>query len=108
MKIGDLTEEVRNEVDERKKEIAKDLIRCKLEEIKRVESILDGLKSENKIISIKERNTDDIIHKLTHQKLHIKFWEIMIEDEIEGGIDLKKIKSFPFPIVIFNFIEQIL
>lgn len=78
------------------------------EKSENIDFIVDELKSENKIISIKERNTDDIIHKLTHQKLHIKFWEIMIEDEIEDGIDLKKIKSFPFPIVIFNFIEQIL
>ena len=58
MKIGDLTEEVRTEVDERKKEIAKNLIRCKLEEIKRAELILDGLKSE--LASLEAVDVNDI------------------------------------------------
>ena len=60
MKIGDLTEEVRNEVDERKKEIAKNKIRCKLEEIKRAESILEGLKIELAILENMDVNDIEI------------------------------------------------
>lgn len=59
----------------------------------------------NKMISIGELNSTGIIHKLTHQQLHIKFWELNVEGFIEGGIDRATLVQLPFPIVIFNFIE---
>ncbi len=57
------------------------------------------------IISIEDCN-ESIIHKLSHQHLHIKFWKIKVDGIIENGIDLITLKTFPFPIVIHNFIEM--
>jgi len=49
---------------------------------------------------------DPIIHKLTHQHLSISFYKVKVSKKLVGGIDMKSIRQFPFPIVIFNFIEK--
>jgi len=59
------------------------------------------------IISILEYNPDSIIHKLSHQHLHIKFWKVQVKGTIENGINAATLKTFPFPIVIHNFIEKV-
>jgi len=61
---------------------------------------------QNQIISIAELNEISQIHKLTHQHLHIKFWKVTVSGTLENGIDPETLKTFPFPIVIFNFIEK--
>ncbi|QKJ62390.1 A/G-specific adenine glycosylase [Flavobacterium sp. M31R6] len=61
---------------------------------------------ENKIESLLEYNEESIVHKLSHQHLHIKFWKASLKGTIENGIDLETAKTFPFPIVIHNFIEE--
>lgn len=53
-------------------------------------------------------NDKPIIHKLSHQKLHINFFEVRISDNLENGILVSEIVKFPFPIVIFNFLEKFL
>lgn len=58
------------------------------------------------IIGIEECSETSIIHKLSHQHLHIQFWKIKIKEIIENGIDAEILKTFPFPIVIYNFIEK--
>lgn len=60
----------------------------------------------NEILSLLEYNEESIIHKLSHQHLHIKFWKVSLKGTIENGIDLEAVKTFPFPIVIHNFIEK--
>jgi A/G-specific adenine glycosylase len=61
---------------------------------------------ENEIVSISESNLESIIHKLSHQHLHIKFWKVQVKGTIEDGISSETLKTFPFPIVIHNFIEK--
>lgn len=61
---------------------------------------------ENKMESLLEYNEESIVHKLSHQHLHIKFWKASLKGTIENGIDLETAKTFPFPIVIHNFIEE--
>ncbi|HEU4788523.1 MAG TPA: A/G-specific adenine glycosylase [Flavobacterium sp.] len=60
----------------------------------------------NKMESLLEYNEESIVHKLSHQHLHIKFWKASLKGAIENGIDLETAKTFPFPIVIHNFIEE--
>jgi A/G-specific adenine glycosylase len=62
--------------------------------------------SENAITSIEIFNNQQIIHKLSHQKLHINFYKVTISIKIIDGIKLNLIRNFPFPIVIYNFIEK--
>jgi len=68
-------------------------------------NIQDQFFKNNNVKSIEDCNEKSIIHKLSHQHLHIKFWKIKVDGTIENGIDAKTLKTFPFPIVIFNFIE---
>ncbi len=68
--------------------------------------IQDQFFENNAILSIQEHNENSIIHKLSHQHLHIKFWKVSVKGTIENGIDAETLKTFPFPIVIFNFIES--
>ena len=51
-------------------------------------------------------NSEPIIHKLSHQHLYIKFWKIKVKGTIPNGIVCNKAKTYPFPIVIYNFIEK--
>ena len=70
------------------------------------EQIQNEYFKENKISSISENNDKSIVHKLSHQHLHIKFWKVIINGTIKEGIDQDTLRSFPFPIVIHNFIEK--
>jgi A/G-specific adenine glycosylase len=47
-----------------------------------------------------------IVHKLSHQKLHIQFYHCTISEHISEGVPLNSLINFPFPIVIYNFIEK--
>lgn len=58
------------------------------------------------IIGIEDCAASTLVHKLSHQHLHIQFWKIKIKEKIENGVDPEKLKTFPFPIVIYKFIEK--
>lgn len=51
-------------------------------------------------------NPDMIVHKLSHQHLYIRFWEVKIAYAIKEAMDYEALKTFPFPIVIHNFMEK--
>lgn len=51
-------------------------------------------------------NDNPIIHKLSHQKLHINFYKIEVSKKLMNGISLNSLRNYPFPIVIYNFIEK--
>ncbi|HTG64738.1 MAG TPA: NUDIX domain-containing protein, partial [Flavobacterium sp.] len=60
----------------------------------------------NPIISMRACNEKSIVHKLSHQHLHIKFWKLNVKGVVENGITKEQLKQYPFPIVIHNFIES--
>jgi A/G-specific adenine glycosylase len=62
---------------------------------------------ENEIVEVQLYNAEIIRHKLSHQHLHIKFWKVGVKGKFINGIDCKSVSEFPFPIVIFNFIEKV-
>ena len=51
-------------------------------------------------------NSKQIIHKLSHQHLHTKFWIIFTDEKIADSIPLKNIQNYPFPTLINNFISE--
>jgi A/G-specific adenine glycosylase len=71
-----------------------------------VERIDKGFFVNDSVVSVMEYNDKSIIHKLSHQHLHIKFWKVNIKGVVKNGIDGKTLRTFPFPIVIHNFIER--
>lgn len=68
--------------------------------------ISEKYSEEYSIISISDWNSKGKIHKLSHQHLNIKFWKVKVKEKISKGIKPQELITFPFPIVIFNFIEK--
>jgi A/G-specific adenine glycosylase len=62
--------------------------------------------SDLEIEAISIYNDNQIIHKLSHQKLHINFYKIEVSKKLNNGISLNSLRNYPFPIVIYNFIEK--
>ena len=70
------------------------------------EFITDKYSEEYSVISIADWNSKGQIHKLSHQHLNIKFWKVKVKGMLNEGITVQGLKTLPFPIVIFNFIEK--
>ncbi|APY10691.1 A/G-specific adenine glycosylase [Seonamhaeicola sp. S2-3] len=51
-------------------------------------------------------NNQCIIHKLSHQHLHSKFWIVKIKKLPVKGISVNDVHKYPVPILIGNFIES--
>lgn len=51
-------------------------------------------------------NTKDIVHKLSHQHLHTKFWIVRTRNITEKTVLWKDIKEFPVPILIDKFLND--
>lgn len=58
------------------------------------------------VASIENCSPTPIIHKLSHQKLHIRFWKIHTSSPISSPFPIQDLDSIGFPIVIRNFIEE--
>lgn len=69
-------------------------------------TVQNDIFSNYTIMGIEDCNQATIIHKLSHQHLHIQFWKIKINEIIENGVDSVSLETFPFPIVIYNFIKK--
>lgn len=49
---------------------------------------------------------ETVIHKLSHQELHVQFWSSQTIDKLSEGVRIKELVKYPFPIVIAKFIER--
>ncbi|NHN26658.1 A/G-specific adenine glycosylase [Flavobacterium jejuense] len=52
------------------------------------------------------KNEKELVHKLSHQHLHIHFFELKFNHKIEGALSIDELVKLPFPIVIHNFIAS--
>lgn len=50
-------------------------------------------------------NENDIVHKLSHQHLHTKFWVLTVAELPDKGIPMERIRDYAVPVLIENFIE---
>lgn len=55
---------------------------------------------------VEELPEHHIIHKLSHQHLHIKFWKLKLEGAVNQGVAIDDLNDLPFPIVLYNFIDK--
>jgi A/G-specific adenine glycosylase len=51
-------------------------------------------------------NDTDIVHKLSHQHLHTKFWIITVNKLPQKGVSVFKIHEYPVPRLISKFIDE--
>lgn len=69
--------------------------------------ILKNLKEKYTITNFHYFDSFDVLHKLSHQHLNIKFYTIEITNILENTFAFSKVKELPVPIVLHNFIEKI-
>lgn len=78
-------------------------------EEKSIEASMELIKefkfNEMKPVEILVYNENYIKHKLSHQDLHIRFYKLSFNVELKDAESIEKIKEYPFPIVLHNFIE---
>lgn len=70
------------------------------------EPSLEYLKLDADKLSMYELDNLAVIHKLSHQHLHIRFWKLQYSGKLKNGISLDALERLPFPIVLYNFIEK--
>ena len=51
-------------------------------------------------------NENEIVHKLSHQKLHIKFWKLTQKIKHDNTIYWNDLKKYPVPSPIAEFIRS--
>lgn len=75
-----------------------------LESEEKIQLLIEEKYSETNAIILLKSN--DILHKLSHQNLHIRFWKILLDTPLEKGLSHEELIKLPFPIVLHNFIEN--
>ena len=51
-------------------------------------------------------NEKDIVHKLSHQNLHTKFWIVSTSEILTEKVDLEELNRYPVPVLISKFLEE--
>ena len=62
--------------------------------------------TEHEMVDIYVFNDLKITHKLSHQNLTLRFYNIQVQHKLANGIHLDDLEKLPFPIVIHNFIQK--
>ena len=50
-------------------------------------------------------NENKIVHKLSHQHLHTRFWIITFDGNLKNGIQIAELHKYPVPVLIADFIK---
>lgn len=66
---------------------------------------LNDLFSKNIKADIAKHNTENVVHKLSHQHLHTTFWIVRVDEEISSGISVTDVDKYPVPVLIADFIK---
>ncbi|SNR17650.1 A/G-specific adenine glycosylase [Tenacibaculum jejuense] len=75
-------------------------------EVEELITNIDFLGFFPKDVKIKLFNAKDIVHKLSHQHLHTKFWIIDSETTTEQIINWSNVETYPVPILIHKFLNE--
>ena len=51
-------------------------------------------------------NSETIIHKLSHQHLHTRFWIVRTQKPEIASVPFSELKTYPVPVLIENFISE--
>lgn len=74
-------------------------------DLKAVETGLNEVLNLKGPISVNLYNEEAVVHKLSHQHLHTRFWIIGIMDKKKGFIPVKELDKYPVPVLIATFIN---
>jgi len=73
--------------------------------INELEIKYDRVVSVGDVPEIFQFNQKDIIHKLSHQHLHTKFWVFKTNTDLKDGIGFNTLHKYPVPVLIADFIK---
>ena len=73
------------------------------ETISQIENLVFFEQKPKEIIVL---NANIIVHKLSHQHLFIRFFELQFETKLTDSKSISEIEKLPFPIVIHNFMAS--
>lgn len=76
---------------------------CALDE----DAVFSQLNEQYELSNFHYFDTFDVLHKLSHQHLHIQFYKIRITTPLSQGYSFPQLQLLPVPIVLHNFIEKI-
>jgi A/G-specific adenine glycosylase len=62
---------------------------------------------QDKKMNLKLFNPKTIVHKLSHQHIYTQFWVLKIPSSNKANILYEDISTFPMPILIYNFVEDL-
>jgi A/G-specific adenine glycosylase len=54
-----------------------------------------------------ESSDKTIVHKLSHQHLHTKFWIVKTKDRLPNGLSAEELDKYPVPVLIEEFIKTL-
>ena len=66
---------------------------------------MDTVLELNEPSEIYQFNDKTIVHKLSHQHLHTKFWIVKSEEKHSNGVSYEEFKKYPVPVLIAEFIN---
>ena len=73
--------------------------------ISELETKYEMIVSVDDMPDIYQFNQKDIIHKLSHQHLHTKFWVFKTKIDLIDGIGFNTLHKYPVPVLIADFIK---
>jgi A/G-specific adenine glycosylase len=62
--------------------------------------------AKNKVNDLILFNDAPIVHKLSHQHLHTKFWVVKTTEQLPQAVPISEINKYPVPVLIENFISE--
>lgn len=74
----------------------------------REQDLMQKIEDKNGLPIVKDLslyNNEPIVHKLSHQHLHTKFWIAKTADTLENGVHWSDTSTFPVPVLIADFIK---
>ncbi|MFT4831153.1 MAG: A/G-specific adenine glycosylase [Psychroserpens sp.] len=73
--------------------------------IKEITNTMDTVLELMETSEIYQFNEKPIVHKLSHQHLHTKFWIVKSEEKHRNGVSFEELKKYPVPVLIAEFIN---
>ncbi|GGW46731.1 A/G-specific adenine glycosylase [Arenibacter certesii] len=74
-------------------------------ELEEVGESLKGIVAVEAPFEVYLYNENQVVHKLSHQHLHTRFWIIHAADKLENGIRISDLHKYPVPVLIADFIK---
>ncbi|TMM59294.1 A/G-specific adenine glycosylase [Maribacter algarum] len=84
------------------------LLECQAEaNLEKVKQFLPEILELKDIPEVTPLNEQLIVHKLSHQHLHTRFWKVKTKTDLTNSIPIKNLEDYPVPVLIADFIERL-